>query len=298
MSKLPIFHGSWTALITPMRADGCIDYTSLTDLVKFHIKSGTHGLVVLGTTGESATVNDCEYEQIISHVLTIAAGKIPVVVGAGTNNTQAAVSRVQKLNKMNIAGVLSVVPYYNKPTQEGLFQHFTAIAKASKHPVILYNVPGRTGTDLQPETVGRLAKNPNIVGIKEASGDLDRIGKIQALTDENFIILCGEDAIGLESMRMGAQGVISVTNNLAAADMAKMCELALQGDFHAANEINERLMPLHRALFVESNPIPAKWAAKQLGLIASDTLRLPLTPLSDAAQAPVLHALQTAKLLG
>ncbi len=201
------------------------------------------------------------------------------------------------LNNSGIAGCLSVVPYYNKPTQEGMYQHFKAIAECTDIPQILYNVPGRTGSDLLPETVGRLAKISNIVGIKEATGDVSRVQKIKQLAGEDFIILSGDDATGLEAMKLGAEGVISVTNNVAAADMAKMCHLARAGKFDEAEQINQRLMPLHKNLFVESNPIPVKWACYKLGLIPEPVLRLPLTTLSEQAQPKVLDALKSANLI-
>jgi dihydrodipicolinate synthase len=201
------------------------------------------------------------------------------------------------LNNSGISGCLSVVPYYNKPTQEGMYQHFKAIAECTDIPQILYNVPGRTGSDLQPETVGRLAKIKNIVGIKEATGDVSRVQKIKQLAGDDFIVLSGDDATSLEAMKLGAEGVISVTNNIAPAEMAKMCHLAREGKFEEAEKINQRLMPLHKNLFIESNPIPVKWACYKLGLIQEPTLRLPLTVLSEKAQPAVLEALKLAGLL-
>ena len=201
------------------------------------------------------------------------------------------------LNNSGISGCLSVVPYYNKPTQEGMYQHFKAIAECTDIPQILHNVPGRTGSDLQPETVGRLAKIKNIVGIKEATGDVSRVQKIKQLAGNDFIVLSGDDATSLEAMKLGAEGVISVTNNIAPAEMAKMCHLAREGKFEEAEKINQRLMPLHKNLFIESNPIPVKWACYKLRLIQEPTLRLPLTVLSEKAQPSVLEALKFAGLL-
>ncbi|WP_439327993.1 4-hydroxy-tetrahydrodipicolinate synthase [Lonepinella sp. BR2357] len=297
MSLTPLFHGSIVALITPMNSHGEVDYPELKKLVDFHVAAGTHGIVSVGTTGESATLNPDEHLKAILKTVEFAAGRIPVIAGAGANATAEAITMTKLLNNSGVAGCLSVVPYYNKPTQEGMYQHFKAIAECTDLPQILYNVPGRTGSDLKPETVGRLAKIKNIVGIKEATGDVSRVRKIKELAGEEFIFLSGDDATGLESIKLGGQGVISVTNNVAAADMAKMCELALAGQFEQAEQINQRLMALHHDLFVEGNPIPVKWAAYKLGLISQPVLRLPLTVLSETAQPKVLAALQQAKLL-
>ncbi|WP_439258122.1 4-hydroxy-tetrahydrodipicolinate synthase [Lonepinella sp. BR2271] len=297
MSLTPLFHGSIVALITPMNSHGEVDYPELKKLVDFHVAAGTHGIVSVGTTGESATLTPDEHLKAILKTVEFAAGRIPVIAGAGANATAEAITMTKLLNNSGVAGCLSVVPYYNKPTQEGMYQHFKAIAECTDLPQILYNVPGRTGSDLKPETVGRLAEIKNIVGIKEATGDVSRVRKIKELAGEEFIFLSGDDATGLESIKLGGQGVISVTNNVAAADMAKMCELALAGQFEQAEQINQRLMALHHDLFVEGNPIPVKWAAYKLGLISQPVLRLPLTVLSETAQPKVLAALQQAKLL-
>ncbi|TCP95556.1 dihydrodipicolinate synthase [Cricetibacter osteomyelitidis] len=297
MANTLLFSGSLTAMITPMNNHGEVDYDELKKLVEYHIKSGTDGIVAVGTTGESATLSIDENVKVIQKTVEFAAGRIPVIAGTGSNATSEAIAMTKLLRDSGVAGCLSVVPYYNKPTQEGMYQHFKAIAESTDLPQILYNVPGRTGSDLQPETVGRLAKIPNIVGIKEATGDVSRVAKIRALTGEDFIILSGDDATGLELMKLGGQGVISVTNNVAAADMAKMCKFALEGNFAEAEVINERLMALHKDLFVESNPIPVKWAAYRIGLIAEPVLRLPLTVLSEQAQPKVEAALKQAGLL-
>ncbi|MFZ7215231.1 4-hydroxy-tetrahydrodipicolinate synthase [[Pasteurella] aerogenes] len=293
----PLFYGSITALVTPMNSHGEVDFDGLKRLVEYHIAAGTHGIVSVGTTGEAATLSIEENVKTILKTVEFADGRIPVIAGAGANATSEAITMTKLLNDSGVAGCLSVVPYYNKPTQEGMYQHFKAIAECTDLPQILYNVPGRTGSDMLPETVGRLAKIKNIVGIKEATGDVSRVAKIKQLAGENFIFLSGDDATGLESMKLGGQGVISVTNNVAAADMAKMCELALAGKFDEAEAINARLMALHKDLFVESNPIPVKWACYKLGLIDEPVLRLPLTTLSEAAQPKVIAALKTAGLL-
>ncbi|MBN6060038.1 4-hydroxy-tetrahydrodipicolinate synthase [Aggregatibacter actinomycetemcomitans] len=297
MSNHPLFQGSIVALVTPMDSHGEVDFKTLKKLVEFHIKSGTDAIVSVGTTGESATLSIDENVKAILKTVEFADGRIPVIAGTGANATSEAITMTKLLNNSGIAGCLSVVPYYNKPTQEGMYQHFKAIAECTNIPQILYNVPGRTGSDLLPETIGRFAKISNIVGIKEATGDVSRVQKIKQLAGEDFIILSGDDATGLEAMKLGAQGVISVTNNVAAADMAKMCHLARAGKFDEAEQINQRLMPLHKNLFVESNPIPVKWACYKLGLIQEPVLRLPLTTLSEQAQPKVLDALKAAGLL-
>lgn len=292
----PLFHGSIVALVTPM-THGEVDFQGLKDLVEYHIKAGTHAIVSVGTTGESTTLSIDENVKVIKKTVEFADGRIPVIAGTGSNATSEAITMTKLLANSGVAGCLSVVPYYNKPTQEGMYLHYKAIAESTELPQILYNVPGRTGSDLKPETIGRLAKIENIVAVKEATGDLSRLPLIKQLAGEDFIFLSGDDATGFESMKLGGQGVISVTNNVAAADMAKMCELALSGKFAEAEEINNRLMALHKDLFVESNPIPVKWAAYKLGLISEPNLRLPLTTLSESAQPVVLKALQQAGLI-
>lgn len=292
----PLFSGSIVALITPMK-NGEIDFDALKDLVEFHIKAGTHGIVSVGTTGECSTLSIDENVKVIQKTVEFAAGRIPVIAGTGSNATSEAITMTKLLANSGVAGCLSVVPYYNKPTQEGLYQHYKAIAECTDLPQILYNVPGRTGSDLKPETIGRLAKIPNIVAVKEATGDLSRLPLIKELAGADFIFLSGDDATGLDSMKLGGQGVISVTNNLAAADMARMCELALAGQFAEADIINDRLMALHKNLFVEGNPIPVKWAAHKMGLISEPGLRLPLTVLSEQYHSLIEDALQQARLL-
>nr|WP_165888606.1 4-hydroxy-tetrahydrodipicolinate synthase [Mannheimia granulomatis] len=292
----PLFHGSIIALVTPM-THGEVDYQDLKKLVEYHIQAGSHGIVSVGTTGESTTLSIDENVKVIKKTVEFADGRIPVIAGTGSNATSEAITMTKLLANSGVAGCLSVVPYYNKPTQEGMFLHYKAIAESTDLPQILYNVPGRTGSDLKPETIGRLAKIENIVAVKEATGDLSRLPLIKQLAGEDFIFLSGDDATGFESMKLGGQGVISVTNNVAAADMAKMCNLALAGKFDEAEEINNRLMALHHDLFVESNPIPVKWAAYKLGLISEPNLRLPLTTLSESAQPVVLKALQQAGLI-
>ncbi|OBW93045.1 4-hydroxy-tetrahydrodipicolinate synthase [Gallibacterium salpingitidis] len=297
MSSQPLFSGSIVALVTPMDSAGEVNYGQLKKLVNYHIEAGTSAIVSVGTSGEAATLSIEENIKTILKTVEFADGRIPVIAGAGANATSEAVTMTKLLNGSGIAGCLTVVPYYNKPTQQGMYLHFKTIAECTDLPQILYNVPSRTGSDLLPETVGRLAEIPNIVGIKEATGDVSRVQKIKKLAGEDFIVLSGDDATFLDSMKAGGEGVISVTNNVAAADMAKVCALALTGKFDEAEEINQRLMALHHDLFVESNPIPVKWACYKLGLIDEPTLRLPLTILSEEAQPKVIKALQIAGLL-
>ena len=293
---MPLFHGSIVALITPM-THGEVNYEELKNLVEHPVQAGTHAIVSVGTTGESTTLSIDENVKVIKKTVEFADDRIPIIAGTGSNATSEAVTMTKLLANSGVAGCLSVVPYYNKPTQEGMYQHYKAIAESTDLPQILYNVPGRTGSDLKPETIGRLSKIENIVGVKEATGDLSRLPLIKELAGEDFIFLSGDDATGLESMKLGGQGVISVTNNVAAADMAKMCELALAGKFEEAEVINQRLNALHHDLFVEANPIPVKWAAYKLGLVSEPNLRLPLTTLSEEAQPKVLAALKQAGLI-
>ena len=296
MSNAPLLQGSIVALVTPMNNHGEVDFENLKQLVEYHVQAGTDAIVSVGTTGESATLSIEENVKVILKTVEFAAGRIPVIAGTGANATSEAVTMTKLLNNSGIVGCLSVVPYYNKPTQEGMYQHFKAIAECTDIPQILYNVPGRTGSDLLPETVGRLSAIPNIIGIKEATGDISRVQKIKQLAGKDFFVFSGDDASCLEAMKLGAEGVISVTSNVAPKAMAEMCRLARQGQFSEAEIINQRLMPLHKNLFIESNPIPVKWACYKLGLIADPTLRLPLTLLSESAQPVVLDALNFAGL--
>ncbi|MDA0120752.1 4-hydroxy-tetrahydrodipicolinate synthase [Vibrio sp. T11.5] len=289
-----MFSGSIVALITPFNNDGEVDYVSLKKLVDFHVDAGSDGIVAVGTTGESATLTVEEHVKVVTKVVEFAEGRIPIIAGTGANATHESVTFSRLLNNSGIAGCLSVTPYYNKPTQEGLFQHYKAIAEESDVPQILYNVPGRTAVDLLPETVARLAEIDNIVALKDATGDLSRIAIHRELCGKDFILLSGDDSSGLDFVKQGGQGVISVTNNIAAEDMAKMMKLALEGKYEEAEIINQRLMLLHKNLFVESSPIPVKWAAHKMGLIAHGDLRLPLTELSENARPIVAQAMTEA----
>lgn len=291
-----MFTGSIVALVTPMDDNGAVDRASLKKLVDYHVASGTAAIVSVGTTGESATLSHDEHGDVVMMTLELADGRIPVIAGTGANATSEAISLTKRFHGTGVVGCLTVTPYYNRPTQEGLFQHFKAIAEHTDLPQILYNVPSRTGCDMLPETIARLSEVKNIVAVKEATGNLSRVSQIQELVDDKFILLSGDDASSLDFMQLGGRGVISVTANIAAREMAQLCALAAQGDFVAARRLNQRLMPLHYKLFVEPNPIPVKWACKALGLIATDTLRLPMTPLTDAGRAVMERALKQAGL--
>jgi len=292
-----MFSGSIVALLTPFTSDGEVDFDSLKKLVEFHVESGTDGIVAVGTTGESATLTVEEHVKVVNKVVEYAAGRLWVIAGTGANATHEAVTFSRLLNDSGIDGVLSVTPYYNKPTQEGLYQHYKAIAEVSEVPVILYNVPGRTAVDLLPETVARLSKLDKIVALKDATGDLERVAIHRELCGEDFVLLSGDDATGLEFVRLGGAGVISVSNNVAAKEMADLFRLAKQGKFEEAAEIDNRLTLLHKNLFVESSPIPVKWAAHKMGLIAEGDLRLPLVELSEDAKPLVTDALTQAGLI-
>ncbi|MBL8224416.1 MAG: 4-hydroxy-tetrahydrodipicolinate synthase [Chromatiales bacterium] len=291
-----MFSGSIVALVTPMRPDGAVDYASLERLVDLHVAEGTDALVIAGTTGESATLTRTEHVEVIRVAAARAAGRVPVIAGTGSNSTAQTIDLSRAVASAPIDGYLVVTPYYNKPTQEGLYQHFTAVADAVDKPVILYNVPGRTGVDLTNETVGRLATHPAIVGIKDATGELTRVEDLRARCGDDFILLSGDDATTREFIRLGGRGVISVTANVCPGLMAEMCEAALAGDADLAAAIDARLAALHRDLFVESNPIPVKWALARLELIPAG-IRLPLTPLSAGAQPVVEAAMRAAGLV-
>lgn len=272
-----MFRGSIVALITPMNAKGQICRSSLKKLINYHIFNKTNAIVSVGTTGESATLSQKEHINAVMLTLDLADKRIPVIAGTGSNSTEEAISLTKKFEKSGISACLSVTPYYNKPTQSGLYQHFQAISESTILPQILYNVPSRTGCDLLPETISKLSNLKNIIGIKEATGDLSRINKIKRLVKDDFLLISGDDTTALDFIQLGGKGVISVTANIAAKEMRKMCSYALKGDFKKARSINNRLILLHEALFIEPNPIPIKWLAKKIGLIKNDTMRLPMT---------------------
>jgi len=280
------------ALATPMRADGSLDRAALKRLVDFHIDNGTDAIVAVGTTGESPTLDFDEHCEVIKLSVEYAAGRVPIIAGTGANSTSEAIELTASAKEAGANACLLVTPYYNKPTQEGLYRHHRAIAEAVSIPQILYNVPGRTGCDMLPTTVARLAEIPNIVGIKEATGKTERVSEVKALVDSSFEIFSGEDSVACESMLLGARGVISVTANVAPRLMHEMCAAAISGDAAKARAADQQLAALHKSLFVESNPIPVKWALMQMGLIDSG-IRLPLTPLSDQYHEAVRTALRS-----
>ena len=285
--------GSLVAIVTPMLEDGSLDLARFKSLIDWHIAEGTQGIVVVGTTGESPTVDFDEHKELIRIAVAHAAGRVPIIAGTGANSTAEAIELSESAKHSGAQLSLSVVPYYNKPTQEGMYRHFRAIAEAVDLPLILYNVPGRTVADLQNDTVLRLAQVPNIVGIKDATGGMDRCSDLLRRAPKDFAIYSGEDVAGLPLMLMGGHGVISVTANVAPRLMQEMCAAALAGDLARAREANNRLLALHTKLFVEGNPIPVKWALAQMGLIAPG-LRLPLVPLSANFHEVVRHAMQQA----
>lgn len=291
-----MFQGSLVALVTPMQADGAIDEDGLQRLIDFHVENKSDALVSVGTTGESATLNETEHCHVMRRTVEMAAGRIPIIAGTGANSTREAIDLTRCAMEAGADACLLVTPYYNKPTQQGLYLHHKAIAEAVPIPQILYNVPGRTACDMLPETVARLARVENIVGIKEATGDLGRAGEILDRCGERIDLYSGDDASAMELMLMGGKGNISVTANVAPLAMHDMCAAALAGDRETAERINEQLDILHHTLFVESNPIPVKWALYEMGLI-TDGIRLPLTPLADEFHDRVRQALVQAGVL-
>lgn len=291
-----MFQGSMVALVTPMNADDSINKTSLRQLVDYHIEQQTDAIIAVGTTGEAATLTHDEHCEVIQIVVEQVAGRIPVIAGTGSNSTAEAIDYTRYAQQAGADGCLLVTPYYNKPTQEGLYLHYKKIAEAVDIPQLLYNVPGRTACDLLPETVKRLAQIDNIVGIKEAVGDQERINELLKIATDQFVILSGDDATAMELILRGGKGTISVTANVAPQAMHAMCQQALAGDRAGAAAINQRLMGLHKNLFIEPNPIPVKWAVHTLGLIPPG-IRLPLTPLSPKHYETVKQAMYQAQVL-
>ena len=289
-----MFQGSIVAMVTPMSRDGDVDEAALAGLVEFHVDNGTDAIVAVGTTGESATLDPEEHCQVIGRIVDLVGGRVPVIGGTGANSTREAIHLTAMAKDAGVNACLLVTPYYNKPTQQGLFQHFKAIADAVDIPQILYNVPGRTACDMLPDVVEQLSRVDNIVGIKEASGELARFGELVSRCGPGFDVLSGEDHLALQGMVAGARGVISVTANVAPAAMHEMCALALGGDFEGASRVDERLRDLHAAMFFESNPIPAKWALQDMGMI-QEGIRLPLTPLSEIYHERVRAARHSAE---
>ena len=285
--------GSIVAIVTPMNDDGSLDLPRLRTLIDFHVQEGTDGIVVVGTTGESPTVDVDEHCELIRVCVEHAAGRIPVIAGTGANSTREAIELTEFSRKAGAVAGLSVVPYYNRPTQEGLYRHFRAIAEASELPLILYNVPGRTVADLANDTALRLAEIPNIIGIKDATGSLDRACDLIARAPRDFALYSGDDMTMMAFILLGGHGTISVTANVAPRLMHEVCAAALQGDAVTARVANAKLVGLHRDLFCEANPIPVKWAVEQMGLIGPG-IRLPLTRLSESCHERVRKAMRQA----
>ena len=288
-----MYTGSLVALVTPMRSDGTVDVRSLIHLVDWHLANHTEGIVVAGTTGESSTLDDEEHYRVVSEVVQRVAGRIPVIAGTGSNNTRHAIELTRNAAKAGVSASLIVTPYYNKPTQFGLYQHYRTIAERVPLPVILYNVPGRTGCDLLPDTVRQLSEVKGIIGIKEATGLMERIEEIHHLCRDDFAIYSGDDATALEALRRGACGVISVTANIAPQKMYALCKAVREKRIEDAIALQDSLLILHKTLFVESNPIPVKWALHRMGLIP-DGIRLPLSPLDPGFHAELTSAMETA----
>jgi 4-hydroxy-tetrahydrodipicolinate synthase len=291
-----MFRGSLVALVTPMTESGEVDHVAFGRLLDWHARQGSDGVVVGGTTGESATVSAAETAELLQIAVQRIGGRVPVIAGTGSNSTAEAIERTRAACELGVDGVLVVTPYYNRPPQEGLYRHFSLVADAASVPLILYNVPSRTACDLLPGTVERLAAHSQIIGIKEATGSVERGAEILARCGDDFLLLSGDDATCRELIRAGAQGVITVTGNVAPKLMRAMVEAALAGDLELARELDDRLAGLHRALFVESNPIPAKWALERLGLISAG-IRLPLTWLAEPHHATVLEAMHRAGVI-
>lgn len=288
-----MFSGSMVAIVTPMQSDGGIDYDSYADLIEFHISEGTDVLVPAGTTGESATLDFEEHCALVGFTVEQVRGRVPVMAGTGANSTREAIALTRHAKEKGADACLLITPYYNKPTQEGLFQHYSAIAKAVSIPQVLYNVPGRTACDMLPDTVVRLSALPEVIGIKEATGSLERSFELIKRCGDDFAVISGEDFAACELILNGGKGVISVTANVAPKAMHQLAQAALAGDKQQASEIDQRLSELHRTLFLESNPIPVKWALHKMGKIPPG-LRLPLVELSPEYHQEVLHAMEQA----
>jgi 4-hydroxy-tetrahydrodipicolinate synthase len=288
-----VFHGSLVALVTPFDANNRVDYASLKRLVDFHVEQGSNGLVIAGTTGESPTLESAEHIELIGRCVEIAAGRIPVIAGTGSNSTRQSIDLSRAVANPGIAAYMAVVPYYNKPTQEGIYRHYSALADAIDKPLLMYNVPGRTVADMLPETVARLATHGNIFGVKEATGDIDRVGAIRGLVAEEFMLYSGDDFTVLPFIEAGGHGVVTVSGNVVPARMAELCRLAREGSIEDAQRIDASLQPLNKMLFSESNPIPVKWAVSEMGLMEPH-IRLPLTPFSPQFHDDMRAAMQNA----
>ncbi len=288
-----MFKGSLVALVTPIDEHNRVDYAGLKRLIEFHVSEGSNGLVIAGTTGEAATLTREEHVELIARAVEFAAGRLPVIAGTGSNSTAQTIDLSLAVGDLGIDAYLLVVPYYNKPVQEGMYQHFSTIADAVGKPVLLYNVPGRTGSDMLPHTIGRLAAHGNIFGIKEATGDMDRQREILDLVGDDFMLYSGDDFTVLPFLEQGGHGVVTVSGNVVPAAMARLCALAAAGDLGEAKALDDTLQPLNKALFVESNPMPVKWAVSKMGLILP-FLRLPLTDFNEQYHDEMRRALATA----
>jgi 4-hydroxy-tetrahydrodipicolinate synthase len=288
-----VIKGSLVALVTPFDANNRVDYASLKRLVDFHVEQGSSALVIAGTTGESPTLTRSEHIELIGRALEIADGRIPIVVGTGSNSTAQSVDLSKAVSDSRLTAYMAVVPYYNKPTQEGMFRHFSAIADAIDKPLLLYNVPGRTVADLLPDTIARLARHANIFGVKEATGEIERVKAIRALVDDDFMLYSGDDFTSLAFIEAGGHGVVTVTGNVVPRRVAEVCKLALAGCGEEARALDDTLQPLNKMLFIESNPIPVKWAVSEMGLMKAH-IRLPLTPFLAKHHEDMRVALRTA----
>lgn len=294
--KLEQLKGCGTAIITPFRRDESIDETALRRFVEFQISGGIDFLVACGTTGESVTLTETEQARVVELTIEIAAGRVPVVAGAGGYNTREVIEKIHRYEKLGADAILSVTPYYNKPTQEGLFQHYRAIAEATKLPIILYSVQGRTAVNLEPATVARLAEIENIVAIKEASGNISQIAEIASLVDESFRIFAGDDSVVLPVAALGGVGVISVASNLLPREVSDLCRASVEGRLAEARKLNRQLTPIFKALFIESNPIPVKAALAMIGMI-EEVYRLPMTPISQTNRTRLEQVLAEAGII-
>jgi 4-hydroxy-tetrahydrodipicolinate synthase len=288
-----VIHGSLVALVTPFDGNNRVDYASLKRLIDFHVEQGSSGLVVAGTTGESPTLRRSEHIELIGRSVEIAAGRIPVIAGTGSNSTFQSIELSRAVYDPRLTAYMAVVPYYNKPTQEGIYQHYMAIADAVDKPLLMYNVPGRTVADMLPETVGRLAQHGNIFGLKEATGDIERLRQVQAVVGDEFALYSGDDFTLRPFIEQGGHGVVTVSGNVAPRQVARLCELAMEGKAEEAKALDDSLQPLNKALFIESNPIPVKWAVSQMGLMEPH-IRLPLTQYSDRYHEQMRSAMQRA----
>jgi len=288
-----VFYGSLVALVTPFDGNNRVDYGSLKRLIDFHVDQGSNGIVIAGTTGESPTLRRSEHIELIGRSVEIAGGRIPIVAGTGSNSTFQSIELSKAVADPRIAAYMAVVPYYNKPTQEGIFRHYTAIADGIDKPLLMYNVPGRTVADMLPETVGRLATHDNILGVKEATGDIGRLKEIQSLVDDDFMLYSGDDFTLRPFIEQGGHGVVTVSGNVAPAQVAALCRLAREGKAEEAQALDDSLQPLNKALFAESNPIPVKWAVGEMGLMEPH-IRLPLTPYSEQYHEEMRSAMRVA----